>query len=75
MADDDNDREDQNGENGDEPGEARVRAPMMEYVKLAATILVTLLVFTLLVRGCASCQTQNPFTGEPLRTAPPAPGQ
>ena len=75
MADDDNN--DQNGNGNDEEGqhEEVVRAPMREYLKLAATIFVTLIVFTLLVRGCASCQSQNPFTGEPLRTAPPAPGQ
>ncbi len=74
MADDDNNQND-NGNGEEEQREEVVRAPMREYLKLAGTILLTLIVFTLVIRGCASCQSQNPFTGEPIRQVPPAPGQ
>lgn len=76
MADDDDNNNDQNGnDEEEEQREEVVRAPMREYLKLAGTILLTLIVFTLVIRGCASCQSQNPFTGEPIRQVPPAPGQ
>ena len=73
MADDDDNN---NNENGDENGrEQPVRASFRELAKLAGTILITLIIFAGLLRGCASCQTKNPLTGEPIRQVPPAPGQ
>ncbi len=45
------------------------------YLKLAATLLLTLIVFAALLRGCASIQGSNPITGEPTQqAAPPPPG-
>ena len=76
MADDgersgeraDGDRRD----DGDEPD--RNGGPgFKEYLKLLETILVSLLLFAGLMRGCASCQEKNPVTGEPIQKAPPPP--
>lgn len=44
------------------------------YLKLAATMLVTLILFAAILRGCASCQQQNPVTGEPTTQPAPPPG-
>jgi len=41
------------------------------YLKLAATILLTLIVFTLLLSGWTSCQGKSPVTGQPT---PPSAG-
>ncbi len=43
------------------------------YLKLAATILLTLIVFTLILSGWTSCQGQSPITGTPTQP-PPAGG-
>ena len=76
MADDDNNQnqDDNNDQDANGP-EQPVRASFRELAKLAGTILITLIIFAALVRGCASCQSENPFTGEPIRQVPPAPGQ
>lgn len=44
------------------------------YLKLAATMLITLILFAAILRGCASCQQQNPVTGEPTQQPAPPPG-
>ena len=77
MADDDNNQQNQDDQNNQDENarELTVRAPFRELAKLAGTILITLIVFTAILRGCASCQSQNPISGEPIRQVPPAPGQ
>ena len=72
MADDDdnqqngNDEEqDGNDEEQDDDGD-RGGIAIRDLLKLGATILVTLIVFGLLVRACASCQGTDPFTGAPI---------
>ena len=73
MAADDDNQQDQNG--NDEDAGTQPGISFADLAKLGLTILVTLIVFAGLVRGCASCQKKNPFTGEPTRHLPPAPGQ
>jgi hypothetical protein len=51
----------------------RVSQPASHYLKLGATFLLTLIIFTALVRGLASCQDKDPFTGEPVAPPPPPP--
>lgn len=70
--------EDGGGSEGKREEQADADAPkdpsFRAYLKLFATILVSLLLFAGLMRGCAACQDKNPITGEPTeQQAPPPP--
>jgi hypothetical protein len=65
-------RDDKN-DSGDGPIGGRDLA-WRAYLKLAATMLITLILFAAILRGCASCQQQNPITGEPTQQPAPPPG-
>lgn len=62
------DKPDEDADNGS-PRDPSFRA----YLKLFGTILVSLLLFAAIMRGCAACQDKNPITGEPTEQQVPAP--
>lgn len=76
MADDDNqndgDQEDRE-DGGDQEEERAGGVSFGDLAKLGGTILVTLIIFAALLRGCAGCQDKNPLTGEPVKKEQPAP--
>lgn len=48
------------------------------YLKIAATVLLTLILFALLLRACAGVSASDPITGEPTTQSeeqPPPPGR
>jgi hypothetical protein len=58
------------GENGGVAGDRDLA--WRAYLKLAATMLITLILFAGILRGCAACQQKNPITGEStMQPAPP----
>jgi hypothetical protein len=73
---DDDDRsrnEDKRDDDGDDNGPKLGGRDLAwkAYLKLAGTILITLIVFTLLLSGWTSCQGKSPVTGQPT---PPSAG-
>ena len=69
----DRDRSRDDGGSEDDDGDAGAQLGGRDlawraYLKLAATILLTLIVFTLILSGWTSCQGMSPITGTP--TAP-----
>ena len=73
---DEGERGERNG--GDDSGEGRGKlSGLKDYLKLGATILVSLLLFAGFMRGCSACQKKNPITGEEIQQppAPPPPPQ
>lgn len=78
MADDDDDKRDDDNGDDDEQEAPKPDLAGKAYLKLFATMLVALLLFAGLVRGCAACQSQDPLTGEkisePAPPPPPPPG-
>lgn len=77
MADDKSDDKDRKDDkdDGDNDGPVGGRdLAWRAYLKLAATLLITLILFAAILRGCASCQQQNPVTGEPTTQPAPPPG-
>jgi hypothetical protein len=69
---------DESGEGGkdrqEDVDESASRDPSFRaYLKLFGTILISLLLFAAIMRGCAACQDKNPLTGEPTEQQAPAP--
>ena len=75
MAENDQEKQDERGTGDDDSDSGRANGPgLKDYLKLGGTILITLLLFTGFVRGCAACQKKNPLTGEEIQQpAPPPP--
>jgi len=69
----DDDGRDDSDDNGDGPLGGRDLA-WRAYLKLAATILLTLILFTLILTGWTSCQGSSPITGQPVAVVAPAGG-
>jgi len=75
---DDNGRDDSdNGRDNDDNGDGSLGGRDLAwraYLKLAATILLTLILFTLILTGWTSCQGSSPITGQPVAVVAPAGG-
>ena len=62
------------GKSDEDAGDGSAKDPSFRaYLKLFGTILVSLLLFAAIMRGCAACQDKNPLTGEPTQQQAPAP--
>lgn len=74
MAENDEGQRDE-GTSEEESREGRGKlSGLKDYLKLGATILVSLLLFAGFMRGCSACQDKNPITGEQIqKPAPPPP--
>ncbi len=73
MADDDDKRKDDDDDDDDKPDVPKRDLTGKALLKMMGVMLVSLLLFGGVVRGCASCQGTNPLTGEEIPEAPPPP--